>query len=169
MEYFDVYDMDRRRTGAIRPRQRHGAEAMQLVVHVCLFNEKGEMLIQRRSMEKKSYPGYWDVSVGGGVLAGETAREAAEREIREELGIDVKLTGPAAVTMAFEAGFDDFFLADWNGEISDLTLQAEEVMDARWATREDMLRLLEEKRMAPFWPSFVALLFDLRRHIGLSE
>ena len=94
---------------------------------------------------------------------------AVTRHRAEELGIDVKLTGPAAVTMAFEGGFDDFFLSHWNGELSDLTLQAEEVMDARWATREEMRQLLAEKKMAPFWPSFLELLFDLNQHMGLSE
>ena len=169
-ERYDVYDLDRQRTGAVRPRgKKHPKDQCQLVVHVCLFNDRGEMLIQRRSLRKKGFPGRGDVSVGGGVLAGETAREAGEREVKEELGIDVKLTGPAAVTMAFEGGFDDFFLSHWNGELSDLTLQAEEVMDARWATREEMRQLLAEKKMAPFWPSFLELLFDLNQHMGLSE
>lgn len=139
------------------------------MVHVCLFNKQGEMLIQRRSLEKKGYPGYWDVSVGGGVLAGEGGREAAMREVREELGIAVSIPGPAAVTLAFEGGFDDYFLADWNGALSDLTLQKEEVMDARWASSEEMLAMLDDGTFAPFWPSFLQLLFDLHRHMGLSE
>ena len=151
MERWDVYDLDRRPTGLILPRgQAHTAELCQLVVHVCLFNKQGEMLIQRRSLEKKGYPGYWDVSVGGGVLAGEGGREAAMREVREELGIAVSIPGPAAVTLAFEGGFDDYFLADWNGAISDLTLQKEEVMDARWASRKEMLAMLEDGAFAPF-------------------
>ena len=134
MERWDVYDLDRRPTGRTMTRgEKHSTDQCQLVVHVCLFNRKGELLIQRRSMAKKGYPGYWDVSVGGGVLAGETAREAAVRETREELGIEIAVTGPAAVTLAFDGGFDDYFLVDWDGAISDLTLQADEVMDARWA------------------------------------
>ena len=134
MERWDVYDLDRRPTGRTMTRgEKHSTNQCQLVVHVCLFNRKGELLIQRRSMAKKGYPGYWDVSVGGGVLAGETAREAAVRETREELGIEIAVTWPAAVTLAFNGGFDDYFLVDWDGAISDLTLQADEVMDARWA------------------------------------
>ena len=169
-ERWDVYDLDRRPVGLTRPRGfAHPPEQCQLVVHVCLFNKQGEMLIQRRSMAKKSYPGRWDVSVGGGVLAGETAREAAVREAREELGIEIDLTGPAAVTLAFEGGFDDYFLADWDGQPEALTLQTEEVMDARWATRAEMLEMLQAEMLAPFWPSFLHLLFDLHRHLGLSE
>ena len=170
MERWDVYDLDRRPTGLILPRgTAHAPELCQLVVHVCLFNAKGEMLIQRRSMEKQSYPGCWDVSVGGGVLAGEGSRAAAMREVREKLGIDVEIPGPAAVTLAFEGGYDDYFLAEWDGARSALTLQAEEVMDARWASREEILAMLDAGVFAPFWPSFVQLLFDLHAHRGLQE
>ena len=170
MERWDVYDLDRRPTGLILPRgQAHTPELCQVVIHVCLFNEKGEMLIQRRSMEKRGYPGYWDVSVGGGVLAGDGSRAAAMREVREELGVEVSIPGPAAVTLAFEGGYDDYFLAEWNGSLDELTLQTEEVMDAKWASREEMLAMLEEGTFAPFWPSFIQLLFDLHKHIGLSE
>ena len=103
------------------------------------------------------------------MLAGEGSRAAAMREVREELGIDVAIPGPSAVTLAFEGGYDDYFLADWDGALSALTLQAEEVMDARWASREEILAMLDAGVFAPFWPSFVQLLFDLHRHMGLAE
>ena len=109
------------------------------------------------------------VSVGGGVLAGEGSREAAVREVREELGIEIAIHGPAAVTLAFEGGYDDYFLAEWNGSLTELTLQKEEVMDAKWASREEMLAMLLEGTFAPFWPSFIQLLFDLHQHMGLSN
>ena len=103
------------------------------------------------------------------MLAGEGSRAAAMREIGEELGIEVSITGPAAVTVAFDSGYDDYFLAEWNGTLADLTLQKEEVMDAKWASREEMLTMLSEGTFAPFWPSFIQLLFDLHQHMGLSE
>ena len=170
MERWDVYDLDRQQTGRTLVRgETHPPEDCQLVVHVCLFNAQGEMLIQQRSREKRSYPEYWDVSVGGGVLAGELQRAAAMREVREELGIAVALEQPAAVTLAFPGGFDDYFLADWDGAVSELTLQPEEVQDVRWATREEIRALLREGVFAPYWPSFIDLLFDLHAHLGLAE
>ena len=42
-----------------------------MVVHVCIFNSKGEMLIQKRADDIVRWPGYWDVSVGGGASAGD--------------------------------------------------------------------------------------------------
>ena len=53
------------------------------IVHVCIFNEKGEMLIQQRTPNKK-WGNKWDISVGGCVTAGETSNISAEREIKEE-------------------------------------------------------------------------------------
>ena len=55
------------------------------------------------------------------------------------------------------------------GALSELTLQRDEVMDAKWACREEMLSMLSEGAFAPFWPSFLQLLFDLHRHMGLAE
>lgn len=60
---------------------------MHKVVHVLVFNKNGELLLQKRSMNKDVAPGKWDTSVGGHVNAGETIIEALGREMEEELGI----------------------------------------------------------------------------------
>jgi len=57
------------------------------VVHVLVFNSKGELLLQKRSMNKDVAAGKWDTSVGGHVNAGETLDKAVTREMKEELGI----------------------------------------------------------------------------------
>lgn len=57
------------------------------VVHVLVFNSKGELILQKRSMNKDVAAGKWDTSVGGHVNCGETIDEAVIREMREELGI----------------------------------------------------------------------------------
>jgi isopentenyldiphosphate isomerase len=52
-----------------------------------LFNSKGELFLQKRSLTKDLLPGYWDTSVGGHVSPGESANEALKRETLEELGL----------------------------------------------------------------------------------
>ena len=66
----------------------HGSPSlMHRVVHVLVFNNKGDILLQKRSMSKDVAPGKWDTSVGGHVNSGETPEEAVKREMEEELGI----------------------------------------------------------------------------------
>ncbi len=60
---------------------------MHKVIHVLVFNSNGELLLQKRSMDKDVAPGKWDTSVGGHVSAGESLDEAVRRETEEELGI----------------------------------------------------------------------------------
>ena len=62
------------------------------VVHVLVFNKKGDLLLQKRSQKKDVAPGKWDTSVGGHINPGEDVLAAARREMEEELGIkSVKL------------------------------------------------------------------------------
>ncbi len=75
----------------ILPRSEiHGNPALiHRVVHVLVFNKKGELLLQKRSMNKDVAPGKWDTSVGGHVNPGEELLEAVNREMKEELGITI--------------------------------------------------------------------------------
>lgn len=57
------------------------------VVHVLVFNPEGELLLQKRSLNKDVAPGRWDTSVGGHVGIGEELSLSAMREMEEELGI----------------------------------------------------------------------------------
>ncbi|MBI5198763.1 MAG: NUDIX domain-containing protein [Nitrospirae bacterium] len=75
----------------ILPRSEiHGNPALiHRVVHVLVFNKKGEVLLQKRAMDKDVAPGKWDTSVGGHVNPGEKLLEAVNREMKEELGITI--------------------------------------------------------------------------------
>ena len=148
MELVDLYDENRVPLG--RTAERHaqkGPGEYRMVVHVCIFNSRGQLLIQRRSQEKAAWSGLWDVSIGGGVDAGETSRQGAEREVREELGYDLDLTGVRpAVTVNFEGGFDDFFVVTREADLGSLRLQKEEVSDVRWASLEEVLAMRADGR-----------------------
>lgn len=67
----------------------HDGKSMLLhpVVHMHLFNDTGELFLQKRAMTKDLLPGYWDTSVGGHISPGESVEEALYRETMEELGI----------------------------------------------------------------------------------
>ncbi|WP_444812265.1 NUDIX hydrolase, partial [Streptococcus canis] len=109
---WDIYTADRVETGRVMERGSSFKQGdYHLVVHICLFNDKGEMLIQQRQADKAGWPGLWDVTVGGSALAGETAQQAAMRELEEELGLSLELTGVRPhFTINFGEGFDDTFL-----------------------------------------------------------
>ena len=61
----------------------HGAD-------VWIYNSKGEVLVQKRSMKKRTNPGLWTGSATGHVPAGETPRQSAVRELYEEIGVSAK-------------------------------------------------------------------------------
>ena len=58
------------------------------VVHVHIYNSKGEIYLQKRSMNKKIQPGKWDTAVGGHIVYGEPESEALKREAWEEAGVE---------------------------------------------------------------------------------
>ena len=58
-------------------------------VFCLIVNQDGDILLQRRSKDKKLWPNKWDVTIGGHINAGEFGRQALIRECKEELGIDI--------------------------------------------------------------------------------
>ncbi len=72
---------------ATRGECHNGSRLLHPVVHLHLFNSKGELYLQRRPLWKDIQPGKWDTAVGGHVDDGETIEEALLREVREEIGI----------------------------------------------------------------------------------
>ncbi len=56
-----------------------------------VFNDNGELALQLRAVGDSSFPSHWDFSAGGGIDSGEDSKLSAERELREELGIEVNV------------------------------------------------------------------------------
>jgi 16S rRNA (adenine1518-N6/adenine1519-N6)-dimethyltransferase len=88
-EMFDVVDESDRVLGAEPREVVHVNNLLHRAVHMLIFNSQGEILLQRRSIWKDRNPGRWDSSAAGHVDSGENYLEAANRELREELGIGV--------------------------------------------------------------------------------
>jgi len=163
MELWDLYDKNRNKTGevAVRGGERIPEGRYHIVVHAAVFNDRGEMLIQRRQPWKDVFPGLWDISVGGSAVAGEDAPLACFRELNEEVGLalDEIRNGRAVFTVNFGDGFDDYFTAHWNGDPASLTLQDSEVAEVRFASREEIAAMTRAGTFIPYHPGLMDLLF----------
>lgn len=86
-----IVDEENRLLGSGTRREIHRLRLRHRAVHIVVHDAAGNLLLQKRSARKDSFPGWWDISVGGHVDFGEMYAEAAAREIREELGITGRL------------------------------------------------------------------------------
>lgn len=87
-EIFPVVDEQGRVVGSATRGECHGgSKLLHPVVHLHVFNSRGEVYLQRRPERKDIQPGKWDTAVGGHIDYGETPEQALQREVREELGI----------------------------------------------------------------------------------
>lgn len=166
MELFDLYTAEREKTGKTMVRGEKVPEGCyRLVVHVCIFDARGRMLIQQRQPFKHGWSNLWDVSVGGSATMGDSSRTAAHRETMEELGLDVDFSGARpSLTVHWEHGFDDYYLLTREVDLSALRLQPEEVQSVRWAEKEEILAMIDDGRFIPYEKSLIGLLFFLRDH-----
>ena len=164
MEIFDLFDDARKPLGkTIERGQKPGKGENRMVVHISIFNSKGEMLIQQRQSTKRNWANLWDISVGGCVVAGETSQMGAHRELLEELGIEYNFEGVRPhLTINFDNGFDDHYLIHKDIDLKDIVMQEAEVQDFKWASKAEIEKLFEENKFVPYIKPFIMALFELK-------
>ncbi len=180
MELFDIRNEDGAKTGIVRERGvAHRDGSLHATSHIWIVRERPssagrpeegpespeakpapdyEVLLQKRSMEKDSYPGCYDISSAGHVAAGGGYLETALRELSEELGIaaDAADLEPVGICAAYEEEMFDgkpfrdaeraqIYVYRKPVDIEKLTLQEEELDGVAWIGYEECLRMIREK------------------------
>ena len=147
MEWNDIYDKNRQRTGRLHRRgdKWHKGE-YGLVVCVWVYDGRGKVLLTRRAPEK-SFAGTWENS-GGAVKAGENSRQAIARELFEETGIRAE----EAEFELIDSGRDgnthyDYYCLKRYVPVSDIVLQPGETDGAQWVTFEQVHGMIREKQI----------------------
>ena len=155
LELFDILNEDGSKTGIVKERGvAHREGALHGTVHIWIVreNEKSgyDILLQKRSNNKDSHPGCYDISSAGHISAGDEIMESALRELWEELGLSVQpeqleLFGTTHVK--FEKTFygkrfrDNEISSDFvyrqPVDIDKLNLQESEVSEVRWMDYEE--------------------------------
>ncbi len=145
-EYWDLYDAGRKPLGRTIKRGDAFAEGEYYVCcEVWVHNSEGKFLMTQRHPDKKA-GGLWEFT-GGGVLAGETTKQAAVREVQEELGLGIEESEVTLLEVYQHKNyFMDIFVVKKDVDVSALTLQAEEVTDAKWVSHEELLQMIAEKQ-----------------------
>jgi len=159
-ELVTIVDEHNAVVGAMPRREMRSRRLPHRSTYILVFNSRGELFVQKRTMTKDVYPGYYDVAAGGVVLAGESYEEGAARELEEELGIS---------GVPLERHFD-FYLADpevrvWGRVYSCVSegpfrLQETEIESGNFMTTDETLN---RARTEPFTHDG---LYALRRYLS---
>lgn len=138
-EMFPAVDENGNIIGAISRGEAHnGTKTLHPVVHLHVFNSKGELYLQHRPMWKDIQPGKWDTATGGHIDLGENVEQALTREVREELGITdftPELLGHYVFESKVEKELVYAYKTTYDGSVNP---NAEELDGGRFWSREEI-------------------------------
>ena len=163
LECLDLVNENGLPTGEIVSRDAAHKEGLRhRTAHVWVIRKKAtgyDILLQKRSMEKESFPGLYDTSSAGHIPAGEEPLPSALRELSEELGIAAEpeeLVYAGTFRIQYEKEFHgqlfrdnevtQVFVYAQPVEIEHLTLQASEVDEVRWFDLEEVWEEIHRTR-----------------------
>lgn len=143
---FDVVDEGDRVIGCRSRREVHRQGLRHRAVHVLVFNGRGEVFLQKRSLRKDRFPGAWDSSASGHLETGEDYDACAARELREELGWSapepLRRLFKLEASPATDQEFVWVYRQDGDGPF---TLHPEEIERGDWFAPETVTRRLAER------------------------
>jgi len=156
MEILPVVDKKDKVIGQATREECHKYRLRHRAIHVFVF-KGNKILLQKRSSEKDVYPGFYEASVSGHVLKGETYERAAIRELKEEIGIEAsrqELQAKDKIEIQFgpEHEFVQIFMLKTDSAIK---LKDGEVEKYEWATEKELLKEIKTQEKK-FTPEFLA-------------
>jgi isopentenyldiphosphate isomerase len=151
-------------------------------VHIWFYTDTGDILVQKRAKEKKTFPNLWDVSVAGHITAEENEITSALREIEEEIGLKVLETDLHKIGTFKEVhrhGDDlidneihHIYLCKLKNDVHLLKIQKEELSEIKLISIEDFKREIKktnfEKTFVPHYPEYYSFVIKkISNKLGL--
>jgi len=145
-EIFDVVN-DRDEVIGRQPRSEvHRLGLMHRAVHVLVFNSRGQIFLQKRSLKKDRQPGLWDSSASGHVECGEDYDFCAVRELREEIGLQLAAAPERLFKLAASAETDQEHVWVYRCQAEGpFVLDQHEIERGGWFAPGEVTRWMTEK------------------------
>ena len=155
--FLDTYNADGSLTGEVKSYDdvhKHGL--WHKGVHVWVINADGQLLIHRRGEKVQTRPGVWENSASGHVDAGHTSLQTAQKELLEEVGIDIplekfELIGTITDQFVTNGGmtinneFDDFYIVSIGDSVIDVKINETEVAEIKWMHFSELQERINEQ------------------------
>ena len=185
MELLDLCDEEGNLTGKTRERTlAHKYGSFHRTSHVwivCKTASSFEILLQKRSSHKDSYPDCFDISSAGHILAGYEFKESAVREVYEELGIQITEDELEQIGIRkiihdevfHNKNFKDrqisrIYIVELEKDTIKFQLQKDEVSDVSWFELEELMRQLEQQKIKHcIHPEEIQMVYDWCKRNGL--
>lgn len=134
MEMVDIYNQRHEKLDYVRGRKELERGEYRLSCFAWIINDNNEILIQQRLSTAKNAPNMWE-TVSGGAIAGDDGLGGILRELDEELGIKPNIEDLTFIGSYIRYNdFVEIWVLKSNISVTDLSLQADEVQDAKWVT-----------------------------------
>lgn len=156
-EVFDVVNERDEVIGQLARREVHRQGLKHRAVHVLIFNARGELFLQKRSLKKDNHPGVWDSSAAGHLDTGEEYDVCAMREVQEELGIKLPCVPQRVLRVnACEETGQEFVWVYRCEHEGPFQLHPEEIDEGAWFTLEKIRSWIRESP-GDFAPGFLCI------------
>jgi len=148
-EFWDIYDENGNPTGRLHERGKPMNKGeYHLEVYIWIENDNGEFLISQRA-PNKTHPNLWECT-GGNAIAGDDSLTTALKETNEELSIILNPQNGRIIRHLLPCntpechGLIDVWLFRQNFDISTVILAPDETVDAKWASRDEINRMMKD-------------------------
>jgi len=147
MEYWDLYDRNGNPLNKTQVRGPTNKNEYHIVINVWIKNDDNKIILTKRHPDKP-WPNKWECT-GGSIIAGEDSVSGAVREVKEEIGIDIKnIRFIERIIRDEYPDFLDVYLCIENIKLAETKLQEGEVIDINWFTKEEVKEMVKTGELA---------------------
>ena len=148
-ELITIVDSDNNVTGSVQREVMRRENLIHRASYIIVFNPDKKLFVQKRTMTKDIYPGFWDVAAGGVVLGNESYYDSAIRELEEELSIT-----NISLSYHFDYYFEEENNKVWGAIFScyhpgPFVLQPEEIDEGCFLSFDEIAELSEKESFTP--------------------